>query len=426
MKYLMYVCSFLFLALGANAQADQDLKAAKKKLKKYYLDPSNTEVLNEAKTAILSAVADPGIAGDVSAWITQGKIFNELANEEFKSKSIDPSHTILNRDAPVMAANALMKAYGMTEKKADRKDILKSLSEAETHVNNFAIYAYQDQNFGDAFSNFDSSIKLADFLSASGATSRLAEGTFYDEQVLYAAVSGYNAEPKGDVKPHLLKLYEKGSNEPFVYEGLYGIAAEEGDENAISYLEKGRELFPDDTGLLFAIINHYLTSGNLEPLTSQLDAAIQAEPDNVSVYTTSGNVYDQLAQQSRKNGDETGAEGHFAKAMSYYTEALSRDANNFEANYGIGQMYYNKAADLVPALNTLSEDYSKEGIGKYDALKGKMDGLFGEALPYFEKSEAANGGDLNTIIALKEIHARLNNVDKSNEYKAKFDKLSGN
>jgi hypothetical protein len=45
-------------------------------------------------------------------------------------------------------------------------------------------------------------------------------------------------------------------------------------------------------------------------------------------------------------------------------------------------------------------------------------------LPYFLKAEKLNDKDKNTLIALKEIHARLNQLDKSNAYKARLDALN--
>ncbi len=426
MKYLLYAFCFLFVSGTLNAQADQSFKEAKKQLKKYYLDQSNLDALNAAKTAIVSALGDGTIAADASAWITKGKIFNELANEGFKTKTLDPAAVLGTPDAAAQASEALMKAVGLTEKKADKKDALKTLAETENHLNNYGIFAYQDQNYTSAFQNFSSSISLSNFLGEMGETSRLAEGSLMDEQLLYSAVSGYYSEEvaDADVKPFLMKLYEKDSQEPFVYEGLYSIASKAGEANAIEFLQKGRDLFPDDSGLLFSEINHYLQAGELNVLTDKLKAAIEKEPDNISVYNTTGNVYDQLAQQSRKDGDATAAEGYQKEAMGFYEQALAKDANNFEANYGVGQMFYNQAADMVPALNKLGEDYTKPGIAKYDALKKEMDAMFSKALPYFVKAEAGNSSDLNTVIALKEIYARLNDLEKSEMYAKKYDELS--
>ncbi len=426
MRYLLYACCFLFVAGTLNAQADQSLKEAKKQLKKYYLDQSNTGALDAAKTAIIEALSDSGMASNASALITKGKIFNELANEGFKTKTLDPAAVLSTPDAAAQASEALMKAAGLAEKKADKKDALKTLAETENHLNNYGIFAYQDQNYTSAFQNFSSSISLSKFLGEMGESSRLAEGSLMDEQLLYSAVSGYYSDEvaDADVKPFLMQLYEKGSEEPFVYEGLYSIASKAGDGNAIEFLQKGRELFPDDSGLLFSEINHYLQAGELNVLTDKLKAAIAAEPDNISVYNTTGNVYDQLAQQARKDENTADAEKYQNEAMSYYEQALVKDANNFEANYGVGQMYYNQAADMVPALNKLGEDYTKPGIAKYDALKKEMDAMFSKALPYFVKAEAGNSSDLNTIIALKEIYARLNDLEKSEMYAKKYDELS--
>ena len=54
-----------------------------------------------------------------------------------------------------------------------------------------------------------------------------------------------------------------------------------------------------------------------------------------------------------------------------------------------------------------------------------MDGLFEQALPYFQKAETRDGNDMNTLIALKEIYARLNDLEKSNGYKARIEALQG-
>jgi len=66
-----------------------------------------------------------------------------------------------------------------------------------------------------------------------------------------------------------------------------------------SILSEGREKFPNDAGLLFAEINLYLKDGRLNELTARLEQAIEQEPNNVSLYVTLGNVYDNQ-RRSRK------------------------------------------------------------------------------------------------------------------------------
>jgi hypothetical protein len=52
-----------------------------------------------------------------------------------------------------------------------------------------------------------------------------------------------------------------------------------------------------------------------------------------------------------------------------------------------------------------------------------MDSYFSQAMPYFLKAEGIDGSDLNTLIALKEIYARSNEMEKVGEYKAKIEAL---
>ena len=367
-----------------------------------------------------SAFSSNEVAGSAKSWITKAKVLNSLANMEMKNKTIDltNSYVISAPNAASDAYEALLKANELAEKKNEKKEIQTNLAQIESHLNNFGIIAYQAKDFVNAFSNFDKSIKAADLLKSMGKQSRLDDPAIRSEQNLFTAIAGYYSENHAGAKPYLDELYAAGSTEPFVYEALYNITADSDVETALGFLSKGREMAPDDTGLLFAEINHYLKVGELNKLISKLETAIEKEPDNISIYNTMGSVYDQLQQQEEDNAK---SQEYRDKAKNYYEIALEKDPSNFDAQYSIGALYYNKAATYVDKLNSLSADLTPAGMKKYDETKAEMDKLFKTALPFFEKAEAANSGDLNTIIALKEIYARMNNLEKSNEYKAKYD-----
>ncbi len=426
-KSLFILMVALVSAPSMWAQPEKDLKNASKALSKYFLDPvNNADVLQESLDLLNSAFKSEDIKKLGSSWITRGKIYNEVANSEFQMKTLSADYEIKQSDAPKLAYEAFNKANGMAEKKSEKKDVLEGMQEAESHLNNFAIFAYQSQDYATAFSNFQSCLKAYDEIKSMGATSRLDEvENGYNDQLFFAAVSGYYGGMKAESKPLFQKLFDMGSSEAVVYDALYNISKEEGDADAVKYLEAGREKFPDDTSLLFTEINHYLTEGKLEVLIDKLKVAIEKEPDNVSVYTTLGSVYDQLQAQALADNDSEKATMYFDSAFDYYNQALAKDETNFEAIYSMGALYYNKAATYVDKLNEFAADFSKEGMKKYDDTKVEMDELFKQALPYFEKAEGVNGEDLNTIIALKEIHARLNDLEKSNMYKEKFDALQG-
>ena len=101
------------------------------------------------------------------------------------------------------------------------------------------------------------------------------------------------------------------------------------------------------------------------------------------------------------------------------------DPKNVEALYSIGALYYNKAALTSQKMNALSEDYSKEGLKKFNDLKAQVFKQFDESLPYFQRAEALNPNDTNTLIALKEIYAKKDQLDLSKEFKTRLELVQG-
>ncbi len=79
---------------------------------------------------------------------------------------------------------------------------------------------------------------------------------------------------------------------------------------------------------------------------------------------------------------------------------------------------------MTAELNKLADDYSKAGIEKYKAKQKEVLGQFDLALPYFQRCEKSNPNDQNTLIALKEIYAKKDELDLSNEFKARLEKVN--
>ena len=201
------------------------------------------------------------------------------------------------------------------------------------------------------------------------------------------------------------------------------IESETNEEEALSYLAAGRTKFPQNTGLLFAEINHYVKKGEMEKMIDKLETALELEPDNVSIYTTLGSVYDNLSTKSTEEGDKENAQVNFDKALGYFNKALELEPENFDAIYSIGALYYNAAANMTKEINEFANDFSKEGTKKYNEIKAVMDNKFEESLPYFEKAEKLNPNDGSVLQALSEIYARKNMLDKSVEYKERIEAL---
>ncbi|WP_235292990.1 tetratricopeptide repeat protein [Portibacter lacus] len=427
-KFLLLFVGVLFVGSSIIAQdGKKAYKKANRLLGTYNLDPSaNMDKLEEAKDLIGSALEDPEVEAMGKAWIVKGKIYNELVSNEMNQKLLNPEYVVKNVGYAQEAYTALKKALEVSEKKFEIKEALNQLKLTAGHISNEAITAFQDKDYNAAFKNFRSSIALDEILVAQGEESTFIDEANKKEQYFYTAISGFYAKEYEEVEPFFLKAKEMGDADPFIYEGLYNIKKETDMDAARAILEEGRAKYPDDTALLYAEINYMVAEGLLEELIVKLEDAVKKDPENISVYTTLGAVYDNLASQSLK--DSTAAEGkaqmYFDKSQEWFEKALNLDESNFDALYSLGALYYNKAATFTDPLNELANDFSAEGNKKYDALKAKMDNLFDTAFPYFKKAEAINPEDMNTLLAIKEIYARKGDVEKSNEYKARLEALN--
>ena len=420
--FLSALLILVSLSIVEAQEYKKQLKNANKSLGKYYLDPvANKALLTEATASIDQIFTAADAQADPEAWNSKGQIYNEIARAEINKKVVDPAYVITAPDASLIAYDAFQKAISLSTKKSHTKDALAGIKENEEHLNNIGIFQFQAQDYNNAFKSFSTTIKAFETLKANGEASRLDDAVVNNDQTFYTGVCAYFGDNKEASIPYFEKLYTAGKAQPLVYEGLFNLTAEKDEAKAMTYLSEGRAANPDDNGLLFAEINYYLKVGKLDLLTDKLKAAIAKEPDNISVYTTLGNVYDQLNQKERTAGNIEKADEYFTLAFEKYAEALTKDPKNFDATYSQGALYYNKAASMTAKLNELSNDYSSAGTKKYNAIKAEMDGYFKQALPFFLKAEELSPKDLNTMVALKEIYAREGQLEKSAEYKAKME-----
>ena len=84
--------------------------------------------------------------------------------------------------------------------------------------------------------------------------------------------------------------------------------------------------------------------------------------------------------------------------------------------------------DLVDFVRMKTDEKTQlftlqEGLKKYDELRKLVLTQFDEALPFFKKAEMLNPNDRNTLIALKEIFARKDDLPTSTEFKNRLEKV---
>ncbi|MBK8506343.1 MAG: hypothetical protein IPL46_31560 [Saprospiraceae bacterium] len=429
MRNLIFTFFAVILAAGLmTAQDDLTGLTGKKAIKKvsraynaFKLDQSNGgDNLKEAKRIIDFVIKQDDTKEDPKSWILMGDIYGAFSSYNQAQKVLNPEFEDLEPNGGMIAFQAYKKALEMSP--AD-DDALEGLRQNISSISNAGLDAYENGDYLTAFNSFRSVLDIHQLLKDNGAASPLDAEAEYDNQLYITGLAAMSAGENATAKTFIQKLYDKKYDKPAVYDAMYKLAIDDDVAAAEEILTVGREKYPDDLGLLFSEINHYLKLEKVEVLEGKLKFAIEKEPDNPSLYSTLGNVYDKLYQGSYKGGDMVKADGYFANSQDYYEKAIKIKPDYTDAIYSVGALYYNKAAIVTEEMNALASDYTKEGTNKYNLKKEEVETLFSEALPYFKKVEKLDPNDRNTLIALKEIFARKNDFDTSNEFKMRLEKI---
>ncbi|MBK9272694.1 MAG: hypothetical protein IPM48_13985 [Saprospiraceae bacterium] len=429
MKNVLFVIALVFSINIWAQEPEKDVKKADRLLGIYLLDTRNNEdKLKEARQLIDAAVLDEGVSGMYKTWVTKGKVYNELAGTDNVKLVVNPKSKLEYPMAAVTALEALKRASELAIKSFEKKDINEALNETVQYLNNFGSVLYNSGDLNGAYKNFEGVIIANTLIVSNGGKAILQSQDDINRQKYIAAVCALGAKQNKAAGIYFEELAAANYNDStgagsVVYESLYNIFATTDEPKAERYLDQGRGKYPNETNLLFAEINHFLKKGKLNELIDKLKFAIAKEPNNLSIYNTLGNVYDNLCQKAWENKDQTKAEEYFNESLKYYSQVLEKDANNSNATYSIGALYYNKAAIISKDMNELANDYTKEGTKRYEAKKAEMFVYFDKALPYFESAIKMDSNDLNTLVALKEIYAKKGDFTKSNQYKERIEAL---
>jgi tetratricopeptide (TPR) repeat protein len=124
-----------------------------------------------------------------------------------------------------------------------------------------------------------------------------------------------------------------------------------------------------------------------------------------------GTVYTKRFNQDRE--DTT----WFVKAVALYKRVLVLDSNNYGANYNLATLYYNRGVYNIQRINPGTD---LPTIGQVQEVSKVY---FLQALPYMLKAHEMNPKRRETLLGLEGIHYSLQDTDKSEEYRHKYEAL---
>ena len=396
--------SFILLSVCLSVIYSSAQKAKVQTAYNYYKEPY--QQFDKAKEAIDEAILNDQTAGMSKAWYYRGLIYQSL----YKSEKY-----------PTLCDNCLMIAYESFQKSIDLDPKNEWLDEIKfvripfiaNKIFENGVNAFKEKNYKKALSEFEAVQKMSP-----GDTSVLLN-------------SAYSAERAGELvkaKEYYSRLITMKYPDDKIYLSLSNIYKQENDTTkALNFIREGRTIYPDSIDLMLAEINILLATGKNEEATLALNAATKKDPNNQNLFLALGSTYDNLANPKSPDGKDLpkpkNYDEYIKKAEDAYKRGLALNPENYELNYNIGALYFNKAAEMANQANKLNSN------DEYNKAKEAFDNKFKEARPYLEKALENNPkkteDDLftydGTLNSLKQLYVRTGETEKYQKIKALID-----
>lgn len=403
MKKLSIILAFTALTVGANAQT-LNVQSAIQDLKKNYL--------KKAKTEIDAACAHESTKDDAKTWCYKGLIYSriggEVTNPKSKFKDLAPDWA-----EQAYAAALECKRLDKTNEYANENNSVFRFVGNEYYSR--ATEQYNAQKYAEAIQDAEKAIEM---FNNSG------DSKFAGESMYIAGISAKALKDNEGVKKYFNQLVRKRTDKNFVYRTLFNIYKEEGNKDqAMKIATSYKKNHKDDYNAYLLMAEGYLLDENLEQGKEMINAALELTKNDANLYPQ---LLGQAAAILELTKDYEGAEAK-------YRESLTLNPTQFESNFGMGKMVFNRAVDKLEAANAVPET---DESGLYDKLLGEANEFFGQSIPYFtaainyidglpnEDAKKAQRANLfNCLQALNQVYARLERYDDMKVVKARMDEI---
>lgn len=358
--------------------------------------------LDKAVEAINACIANPATIEDARAWFIRGNIYLEIAN------TTDENYRALDPDPLPKVLESYEKSMKYDPKKEFFEDIFAKLNWERNNLYNIAVDAYNNKDFTKAMQSFASA---ADVIAVSGIADTVA--------LLNTAYCATLANDYENAKKYYILLLEENYQTPALFVSLSDLYRIEGDqENAMKYIQMGKEAYPEDPTVFLGETSVFLTFNLTDQALRNLLAYIETDTTNFSVYFALGTIYDKIVNDTTV--DEATRIDALEKAITAYKRSLKLNPEYFNALYNIGALYVNTAAAIEIEANALPLDKVEE----YETMKAELTNYLELAAPYLEQATSMQPDDVNTLQTLRLIYSRTGQNEKLREITAKIDALT--
>jgi len=402
MKKFVMTATFVAFALAAGAQS-LNVSSAFQDMRKNYL--------NKAKAEIDAACLHEDTKDDAKTWCYKALIYARIGGD---AQSKKPKYKDLAPDWAEQAYTAALECKRLDTKNEYAEENNSVFRFVGNEYYSRSTEAYNGKRFDEALQNAEKAVEM---FNNSG------DAKFAGESLYIAGISAKALNDNENTKKYFNQLIRKRTDKQYVYRTLFNLYKEEGNNDgamkvATSYMKNRK----NDYNAYLLMAEGYLLNNNLEKGKEMINSALDLTKDSVTLYPQ---ILGLAAAILESMQDYAGAEAK-------YQESLTLSPNQFEANFGMGKMIFNRGVDKLDAANAVPPE---DETGLYDRLLEESNGFFRQSIQYFqsaisyidalpESAKAAQRPNLfNCLSALKTVYARLEMYDELKTVNARMDEI---
>ncbi|MBQ9545678.1 MAG: hypothetical protein IJU90_00110 [Bacteroidales bacterium] len=404
MKKLTLTIVLAAFAIGLNAQT-LNVQSAIQDLKKGYL--------NKAKEEIDLACENESTKNDAKTWCYAAMIYGQIGGESTKPKS---KYKNLDPEWLEKAYNAALRCKELdTENEyADKNNSVFRYVGNEYYTR--AVSAFNDEkDYKKALDNSDRAIKI---FNNSG------DKKFADDAYYLAGLCGKAMKDNEIILNYFKPLVRRKTDKEMVYTTLFSLYKEKNDTvEAVKLANNYVKNCPNDYNSYLTLAQAHLLRGDIEKGKEMINKSLEQAKDKPEIYSK---LLGAAASILEANKDYEGAEAK-------YQESLSMNANQFESNFGLGKMIFNRGVDKLSAANEVpiddetglnekliaeSNDFFRQSIQYFNAAIGYIDGLTDPEAIRMQKKNL-----FDCLSALKTVYARLEMYDELKPVNARLNEI---
>ncbi|MGX8712880.1 MAG: tetratricopeptide repeat protein [bacterium] len=405
MKKFVMTVALAALTMGASAQS-LNVSSAFQDMRKGYL--------NKAKAEIDAACIHEDTKDDPKTWCYKALIYAQIGGDMQNKKS---KYKDLAPDWAEQAYTAALECKRLDQKQEFAKQVNEVFSFVGNEYYNQATAAYKEKDYPKAIELSEKSIT---------SFNNAGKSQFAQDAMYIAGVSSVATHDTVNIKKYFNNMIRKRTDINYVYNTLFSIyIAEKDNANAMKVASNYVKNCKNDYRAYLLSAAGYFIDKNVDKGKEMINTALEMTKDSVDLYPVvlvqAGNLLDESA-------------GDYESAQARYEESMNLKPNQFEANFGLGKMVYNRAVDKTNAANDV--DPFNDETGLYDKLNAEAKDYYSQAITYLEKAVAYIDGLsdegvkaqmrpnlINALIALENAYARVDKLNESSAVKARKEQL---